>query len=343
MDLRDRRRKILKAVIESYIDTAEPVGSKTLADIFENAFSSATIRNDMSELEEMGYLEKPHVSAGRVPSYAAYRLYVNELMEKRHALNFEIEAMRRELETKLSEFEDLGLAASRIISAMSGQTGFSAVKTAGERVKRCELILCDDGHSYACVLLTGSEVKSRMIRLPFIVAPEDAAMLKAAINGCISENKLSLFLNMLARSVSAEEALFKLAEGVVRFIEETENESESVKLHVEGAEKILNMREFQDTRKARELMEYLSDKKVLSDILDSEDDKPVCIKIGPEIDEPRAKDASFVFTTFTVDGSRRGVVGIVAPTRMDYGKAIEYLASFRQAAKSLNPHKKTEE
>ncbi len=339
MELKDRKKMIVKAIVESYIDTAEPIGSKTLAEALDNAFSSATLRNEMSELEEMGFLEKPHVSAGRIPSYAAYRLYVNDLLQKRHALGFEIDAIRRELETKLSEFDDLLYAASRVTSRMTNQTSLSAVRVKGGTVKRAELMPTDNGRAYAAVLLSENDVKSRMIKTPFPVHPSDAAALAAAINACIAENKLGFFLPRLARSINPEEGLFKLAEGVVRFIEETENEEENVKVHVEGAEKILNMREFQDANKARELMEYLSDGEKLADMLDAAGDRPISIRIGPEIDEPRARDASIVFTSFEIDGEK-GVVGIVAPTRMDYGKAIEYLSSFKQAASQLNSHKK---
>ena len=107
MELPERKRRILKAIVENYIETAEPVGSKTLADSFDVPISSATIRNEMSELEEMGYLEKPHVSAGRIPSYAAYRLYVNELMERHRVATGDLEAMRLMMQSKMREIDNI--------------------------------------------------------------------------------------------------------------------------------------------------------------------------------------------------------------------------------------------
>lgn len=337
MSLQDRKRRILKAIIESYIDTAEPVGSKALAISFDRPISSATIRNEMSELEEMGYLEKPHVSAGRVPSYAAYRLYVNELMDRSASIAAEINAIRAELENKLHELDDLAYTASRVISAMTNHTTVSAVKTSGAQVKKVELIPVD-GYSYAVVLITDSEVKSRMFRSHEPIDPSAAAMLSTAMNLALTENRLEYLIPSIARSMGTEAPAFRLADSVLKFIEEVEHDGDGTKIHVEGAEKLLNMREYQDAGKARELMEYLSDSNKVMDLLEQAGDMPISIKIGPELGEPRAKDASFVFTTYDIDRHTKGIIGIVAPTRMDYAKACAHLAAFKQAVRQLAPH-----
>ncbi|MBQ2866532.1 MAG: heat-inducible transcription repressor HrcA [Clostridia bacterium] len=337
MDMQDRKRRILKAIVENYIDTAEPVGSKSLATSFDRPISSATIRNEMSELEEMGYLEKPHVSAGRVPSYAAYRLYVNELMDRSASIAAEINAIRAELESKLRELDDLAYTASRVMSAMTNHTTVSAVKSSGVQVKKVELIPVDS-YSYAAVLITDSEVKSRMFRLRERIDPSAAAMLGTAINLALAENRLEYLLPSIARSMGPEAPAFRLADSVLKFIGETEREGDGTRLHVEGAEKLLNMREYQDASKARELMEYLSDSGKVMDLLEEAGEMPISIKIGPELGEPRAKDASFVFTTYDIDRHTKGIIGIVAPTRMDYAKACAHLAAFKQAVRQLAPY-----
>jgi len=337
MDMQDRKRRILKAIVENYIDTAEPVGSKSLATSFDRPISSATIRNEMSELEEMGYLEKPHVSAGRVPSYAAYRLYVNELMDRSASIAAEINAIRAELESKLRELDDLAYTASRVMSAMTNHTTVSAVKSSGVQVKKVELIPVDS-YSYAAVLITDSEAKSRMFRLRERIDPSAAAMLGTAINLALAENRLEYLLPSIARSMGSEAPAFRLADSVLKFIGETEREGDGTRLHVEGAEKLLNMREYQDASKARELMEYLSDSGKVMDLLEEAGEMPISIKIGPELGEPRAKDASFVFTTYDIDRHTKGIIGIVAPTRMDYAKACAHLAAFKQAVRQLAPY-----
>lgn len=337
MDMQDRKRRILKAIVENYIDTAEPVGSKSLATSFDRPISSATIRNEMSELEEMGYLEKPHVSAGRVPSYAAYRLYVNELMDRSASIAAEINAIRAELESKIHELDDLAYTASRVMSAMTNHTTVSAVKSSGAHVKKVELIPVDS-FSYAVVLITDSEVKSRMFRSYESVDPSAAAMLSTAMNLALTENRLEYLLPSIARSMGTDAPAFRLADSVLKFIEEVEREGDGTKVHVEGAEKLLNMREYQDAGKARELMEYLSDSGKIMDMLEEAGDMPISIKIGPELGEPRAKDASFVFTTYDIDRHTKGIIGIVAPTRMDYAKACAHLAAFKQAVRQLAPY-----
>ena len=166
MELPERKRRILKAIVENYIETAEPVGSKTLADSFDVPISSATIRNEMSELEEMGYLEKPHVSAGRIPSYAAYRLYVNELMERHRVATGDLEAMRLMMQSKMREIDNIMISATKVVSEMTRHTAVSMIaRQGGAKIKKCELITVDGGSTYAVVLVTESDVKNRMIRL----------------------------------------------------------------------------------------------------------------------------------------------------------------------------------
>ena len=164
MELPKRKKRILKAIVESYIDTAEPVGSKTLVNSFDGPISSATIRNEMSELEELGFLEKPHVSAGRIPSYAAYRLYVNELMERHRVATDELEAMRLMMQAKMREIDNIMVSASKVLSEMTQHTAVSMIsRSGGSQVKKCELIDVDGGYTYAVVLVTGSEVKNKML------------------------------------------------------------------------------------------------------------------------------------------------------------------------------------
>ena len=133
MELPERKRQILKAIVESYIETAEPVGSKMIAGVFSQPISSATIRNEMSELEELGFLEKPHVSAGRVPSYAAYRLYVDELMESYRVTTGEIERLQAAMRSRLRELDNIMVNASRIVSHFTDHTSVSIVDRAGRR------------------------------------------------------------------------------------------------------------------------------------------------------------------------------------------------------------------
>jgi len=336
MELHDRKRRILKAIIENYIDTAEPVGSKMLAVSFDRPISSATIRNEMSELEEMGYLEKPHVSAGRVPSYAAYRFYVNELMDRHRIAAAELEELQRKLQDKMREMDNIMVTASKVVSEMTNHTSVSMVtRRENGKVKKCELITVDGGYTYAVVLVTDSTVKSRMFRLPGPVEPSTAAVLSTAINLAISENRLSYLLPSVSQSMGMGSNVHELTRMILDFISQTEGEQAMSDFYVEGAARLLNNREYQDTQRARELLEYISDQGKMQQLIDPDAPNLVNVRIGPELEQPSMRDASLVFSTYRIDEHTQGIIGVVAPTRMDYAAVYTKLAAFAQAMSGM--------
>lgn len=336
MILPDRKRRILKAIVESYIDTAEPVGSKTLALGFDQSISSATIRNEMSELEELGFLEKPHISAGRVPSYSAYRLYVNELMDRYRIVNAEVEQMRLQMRRKMREMDNILLNASRVMAEMTGRTSVSMGRQTGRgSVKKCELISVDEGHSYAIVLVTSSNVRNKMVRLDIPVEPSTAAVITTAVNLAIAESRLDFLLPSMAQSVGEGSAIYELVCLVLEFIAQTEEKDSKQEVYIDGISNLLNNREYQDARRAREVLEYISDSERVSGIFEGDAPNIVNIRIGPELEEPSMRDASLVFSTYKIDEHTSGIVGIVAPARMDYSAVCAKLASFIRAMSHL--------
>lgn len=337
MELPLRQRRILKAIIEYYIDTAEPVGSKMLANSFDQPISSATIRNEMSELEELGYLEKPHVSAGRVPSYSAYRFYVNELMDRHRVVSSELDEIRRQMQTKMRELDNIMISASRVVSEMTRRTSVSAVanREAGQ-VRKCELITVDGGESYAIVLMTGSTVKTKMVRPVIPVEPSTAAMLATAINLSISEERMANLLPAMLQSAGSNSPLYDLAVKVVEFIRHTEEECSKISdVYVGGAARLLDNVEYQDAQRVRELLESLADHRALRELIDSATPGHMQIRIGPELAEPRLRDASLVFTSYEIDRNTRGIIGILAPTRMDYADVCAKLTAFVRAVSGI--------
>ncbi len=332
MELPERKKRILKAIVESYIDTAEPVGSKTLVNSFDGPISSATIRNEMSELEELGFLEKPHVSAGRIPSYAAYRLYVNELMERHRVATDELEAMRLMMQAKMREIDNIMVSASKVLSEMTQHTAVSMIsRTGGSQVKKCELIDVDGGYTYAVVLVTGSEVKNKMLRLSQPVEPATAAVLSTAINLALSERRLEYLLPSVQQSMGGSSAVYQMTSDILDFIRATEAGGRS-EVYIDGTARLLDNREYQDTQRARELLEYFSDRSRVGELLEQEEDGGlVKIRIGPELQDPSMRDASVVFTSYQIDQNTRGIVGIIAPARMDYADVCAKLAAFTQA------------
>lgn len=342
MELSPRQRRILKAIIDHYIETAEPVGSKMLADSFKQPISSATIRNEMSELEELGFLDKPHVSAGRVPSYSAYRLYVNELMDRHRVVSSELDEIRRQMQAKMRELDDIMVNASRVVSEMTRHTTVSAVSR-GEsgQVRKCELITVDGGETYAVVLVTACTVKTKMIRPQLPVEPSTAAMLATAINLSISEERMANLLPAMLQSAGPHSSLYDLAAQVVEFIRQTEEEcSKITDVYVGGTARLLDNVEYQDAQRMRDLLESLADRRKLRELMAGPMPGRVQIRIGPELAEPRLRDTSLVFTAYDIDRNTMGIIGIVAPTRMDYADVCAKLTAFVRAVSGIKDQPK---
>lgn len=337
MDLSDRKRNILKAIIENYILSAEPIGSKMLAGQFDRPISSATIRNEMSELEEMGYLEKPHVSAGRVPSYAAYRLYVDELMDRYRIAENELARLRDEMQSKMREMDNILVCASQIVSKITNHTAVSMLSHKQQSsIKRIELISVDDGFTYAAVIITDNAVRHRLLKLQTPVAVNEAALLATSLNVSVKENSLDYLLATLARSVGEDSMIYILAEHVVSFVHDVEREDGSGSIYVDGMVRLLTNREYRDIEKARDVLEYLSDKNKMSELAKADSPDIIQVKIGPENGDPLLNDASFMFASYQLDENTTGVIGVVAPTRMDYARTRARLQAFVQSMSQVN-------
>ncbi len=338
--LPDRKMMILKAIIENYIDTAEPVGSKALMSSFDKPISSATIRNEMSELEDMGLLEKQHVSSGRVPSAAAYRLYVDRLMDDYRIAALELERMRREMERRLGEMNGILVRVSRLLSSVTDHTAVAlSTRSVGQRVRRVELIPMDlAGETYALVVIGESAVRSKVLHLDLAVPSESVQVLTGLINMAIGEGRLDTLPLLISASFGEGSPLSLLAGEVLAFMQESSEGREVHELYLEGASKLLRNREYQDTRKAGMLLDHLADPETVRELVGGGVPGRINIRIGPENEDPAMQDASFIFTTYQLGGGNRGVIGIVAPQRMDYARASARLAAF---ARTLNELQQT--
>lgn len=334
--LPERKRNILKAIIENYIDTAEPVGSKTLAGHFPQPLSSATIRNEMSELEELGYLEKPHVSAGRVPSYQAYRLYVNELMDQYRMASAEIERLQLELRSRMRELDNIMLSVSRVASRLTDHTAVSMIDRRGGRaVKKIELVSVGDHFSFAAVAITDRSVENKVLRIYEPISDEEVAALTRAVNLALAEQRLAELPDVVRAHAGIGSAMYQLCRKVVEFIDATENAPGTSELYIDGAARLLDNREYQDAEKARDLLNYISDTGHVKHLARMDKPRMVQVKIGPELGDERLRDASFLFSSYDIDENTIGVVGVVAPTRMDYARASARLSMMTDTLSEL--------
>ena len=327
MELSERKKQILKAVVEHYIESAEPVGSKLLAQ--ELGVSSATVRNEFAELCDLGYLEQPHTSAGRVPSPQGYRLYVNELMERRAVSAEEAEGIDETLREKL-----MGGAitnAGQLVSSIVHYPAYSV--TAGNAaltVERFELLSVDE-KSFITVVMTGDKnVKSQLqsTELPFDA--ERLGDLRNLLNTHFTrKTRAEMNEHLMSVSDQLPPELFLVLSTTVEYAAGILDAAGRRDVVTTGASEILKMPEYRDVDKAHELMTFLVDNKEQLPV--PEGDGPVQILIGPENVDHALRDTSVVVASYDIGDGMRGLIGVVGPTRMDYATVTARLSYFAES------------
>ncbi len=334
MELTERKRQILKVVVEDYIRTAEPVGSKAIAGQMAGSVSSATIRNELADLVEMGYLEQPHTSAGRIPAPKGYRLYVNELMEQQKLTLAETEKINQALQIKLEELDRVisqaGRAASSIVSYPTYVTAASR-KTL--TVRRFELLPVDEHSCIAVLMADNSRVRSQLLRLQLRVDVEQFPVLVNLLNSHftgISGQEMNLRLMNVAGQIPP--ALFLLLSQTVGYAADSLEDAGHREVITSGAKELLKLPEFRNADKAHELMSFLSDSK---ENLPMPEDGPMQILIGPENVSDALKDTSVVVASYDIGDDMRGLIGVVGPTRMDYAAVAARLTGFAEGLTRL--------
>ncbi len=334
MELSERKKRILKSIIDAYISSGDPVGSKFLTTHSDFTVSSATIRNEMNELESMGYLEQPHTSAGRIPSPMGYRAYVDGLME-RYRLQLEEIALLDELKSfKLAEMDNMMEEASKVLSNITDYTAFTALTRQGVTAKRFEIVPIDSENVLVVMICADGTVKTQMTRLPVSYSTESLKRLSDALNVYlvgITADKITLSVIMALESRVMGDS--SLVSAVLKCIYGMMKSEKDAAVNFAGIPKLLNYPEFTDVRKTKEVLELLDDKKsVLKTVLDSEPGKTYILISGEEHDTV-PPDTSFVFRPITVDGESVGALGVIGPRRMNYRKVI---ASLEYIADGLN-------
>ena len=330
MELSERKRKILRAVVESYVQTAEPVGSKAIQELADLNVSSATIRNELADLTEQGYLEQPHTSAGRVPSPKGYRLYVNELMEDQRLSLEETRQINEALHLKMQELDKVIDQAGRMVSQLTNYPAFAlAGNPRRTTIRRFDLILVDANSFIVVVMTSGSVVKNKLIHLPADLSEPQLQLLTALLNTSFTGKTLDELTPELMRVAEhAAGSSYGLISLVVSFAMEVLEEMESGAVYTAGASHILDHPEYQDVGKAQKLMSYLSEEQSLiqSLALPTMGDDTTKILIGPENVAEELKDTSVVLASYDIGDGMKGVIGVVGPTRMDYGKVAAKLS-----------------
>lgn len=330
MELTERKLRILQAIINDYVKSAEPVGSRTLSKKFDLGISPATIRNEMSDLEEMGFLTHPHTSAGRVPSDKAYRLYVNSLMEKHELTPTEKNVIAEKLRANVNEFDKTIQHAAKILSEITNLTSFAMTPAQSEdKIKFVNLLPVDPNTVVLMIVSESGKVSNTALRLRVPYTEERLQILAKNMTYNYKGRSLTDVLtnHIIASFESDIEAMSKLAENIMPNFMKTLEEMLNVNLYMDGLTNIFDIPEYNDLEKARSFLSLLDKKDDFAKrIIEREDG--IIVTIGDENADDLMNDCALVTATYHVDGKLVGKIGVIGPTRMKYDEItsiVEYL------------------
>lgn len=334
MVIDDRKIKILEAIINDYIKTGEPVGSRTIAKNHDLGVGSATIRNEMADLEDMGYLEQPHTSAGRTPSSKGYRLYVDSLMEK-PLLSKEEDLKIKEyvINSAMLEVNKIVKNASALLSELTHLT--CVVKTPSmsmSYLKSIQVMNLDEKSLLAVIVTDGGLIKNQIIRINKVPSIEvlnkiNTILNKRLLHLSIDEINLEVINNLKVDLHGYEEVFNAMLPALYQCLKE----DDTSRVFMEGATNIFNFPEYNDIEKAKEILSLLHNKDCVVELIEPEND--ITIKIGDENYIPEARECSVISAEYSLGDSAKGTIGLIGPRRINYSKVIAIMA---QVMKELN-------
>jgi heat-inducible transcriptional repressor len=335
MSIDERKIRILQAIINDYIRTGDPVGSRTIAKNYDLGIGSATIRNEMADLEDMGYLEQPHASAGRIPSSKGYRLYVDKLMgNQRLTVEEDLRIKQYIIDSAMLEVDKIVKQTSALLSELTKLT--CVIESPSVRksfVKSIQLIKIDDFNLVSVFLTDTGLIKNHIMKLNNGVPPVETLMRinqvinNRLVNLSIEEINLEV-INNLKRDLGEYEEIFN---AILPVLYETLNTSEKAEVFMEGTTNIFNYSEYNDIDKAKEILSLFNDKESLLELFNPKDN--ITISIGDENYKEQAKDCSIISAEYSFGDRPIGKIGLIGPRRINYSKVIAIMS---EVIKELN-------
>lgn len=329
MEMDSRKEKILEAVVLDYIETAEPVGSRTISKKYDLGVSSATIRNEMADLEEMGLIEQPHTSAGRIPSEAGYRYYVDYLMSKS---DIQEEAKKLITTTINNKREQVGEVLRDSMKMLAEVTNCTTVMMLddkrGTTLKLLQLLPVEPGKALMVIIMEDDKIENRFLEIPESMTKEDLELVSMMINQNLRGLKVDDWqrniLENIFQNLQHQRQVVDCALEMLSSILGIQNVDK--KIYLGGGLNMLSQPEFQDVSKVRTLLETLEQEEVLTQIMEADDNETgITVKIGAESGIDQVKDCSVIIANYKVKGETVGKVGLIGPTRMDYATAVSML------------------
>ena len=328
MELDDRKLKILKAIITNYLETGEPVGSRTISKYTDLNLSSATIRNEMADLEELGLIMQPHASAGRVPTDKGYRLYVDQMMVEKDT---EMEEMKTQLLERVDKMESL---LKQVAKVLAYNTNYATLVTAPQyqnsKLKFIQLSQVDARQLLAVIVVDGNVIKNKLMKVERMLENDEILKLNVLLNTFLQGASLQDINLEMIQTIKTQAGEFAdIMENVFQGIAEAIHEADQVEIYTSGTTNMLKYPELGNIEQTTKLLEALEEKQGLNELIDEsmhmENPNGIQVYIGEEAPVSNMKDCSIVTATYELEEGARGTIGIIGPKRMDYQKVVSTL------------------
>ena len=322
----ERKQRILQAIIDDYISSAEPVGSRTLARKHDLGVSPATIRNEMADLEMLGYLEHIHTSSGRVPSSKGYRFYVDGLLPPKPMSDEEKKLIERWYKARVRRIDEVFQETARLISQVTRNVSIVLAPQISQAAFRCLQFLPLDDHRAIAVIMTDvGFVENKIVEMPSGASFEDFQRMAGVINRCLAGRTLRSVEGPAMQQIRDEIGDEKLYGSALEVIQRALDSEKKERLYLGGATHMMEQPEFHDVDRIKDILLMLEEEELIKDILHAHMGDGLEVTIGQENEESRIKDCSIITATYHLDGELLGTIAVLGPTRMEYGKAMSLL------------------
>lgn len=327
-ELDDRKMKILKTIIKTYLETGEPVGSRTISKDSDLNLSSATIRNEMADLEDLGYILQPHTSAGRIPSDKGYRLYVDMLMEEKEQ---EVTGMKDRVLEKVDKLDQLLKQVAKVLAVSTNYaTMISAPRYNRNKLKFIQLSQVDEDQILAVIVMEGNIVKNKIVTVDQVLGNETMLKLNMLLNTSLNGMSVEeINLGMIARLKEQAGIHSEVISDVLDAVANTIQLDEDMEIYTSGATNIFKYPELSDKQSAQEIISAFEEKQQLAELvtrtMSSEENRGIQVYIGEETPVDTMKDCSVVTATYELGQGMQGTIGIIGPKRMDYENVMKQL------------------
>ena len=322
----ERKMRILRAIIDDYILTGVPVGSRTISKKYETGLSSATIRNEMSDLEELGYLDQPHVSAGRIPSAKAYRLYVDSLLKAGKLSSASPQSIQAHFSGRVRQMEEVIDHAARVISSLTNYTAVVlSPKGQQPHLQTVQLVPVSAGTALVVIVTDMGVVRDSIIRVGSDMDQDTlyavSRTLTEELRGCTLTEACQRLPEIIQRMDGNEAVL----QGLYGFLTEKRESPDGGHVAVGGTSNMLAYPEYSDVDKARGFLSLMETRDKLAEIIRGNGEMAFTVRIGPETGVPEMADCSIVTATYSTRSGQQGTLGVIGPTRMQYSRVISIL------------------